>query len=102
MEHRFYLGQIISGVYDDACKFEIISLDPLKVKCLEVSKFWQNRGKKDANGNWLRTHGNFYRTWVVDEEYKLTMGNSEPRNFNFEYDLPWCSCYENGTFCHYR
>lgn len=99
MNNKFYIGQLIEG---EGVKFEVIKLEPLTVKCIEIKGFWANYGKKDTNGNWVYEHGTHRRTWVVDEEYELRLGNSDIRNFNFNFDLPWCSCYEDGTFRHYR
>jgi hypothetical protein len=92
MSSGFKLGQFCEG---EGLRFEVINLEPLKVRCLENSGWWSqyNKGLDETK----------YATWQVGEEYELYLGNSSIGNFNFKnYGLPWCSLYENGKVAHYR
>lgn len=93
-ETNFTLDQICEG---EGMKFQVINLEPLTVLCLEVEGHWKEYGR------WKGHNGQYYKTWVPGETYKLYMGNSSIRNFNFcDSRLPWCSLYENGKVAHYR
>lgn len=87
--HKFKPNQICEG---EGMKFQVVSLDPLTVLCLEVEGQWKSYAA------WQD-----HKTWIPGRTYELKMGNPDIRNFNFlPPDLPWCSVYESGDIRHYR
>lgn len=90
MTSTFELGQICKG---EGLVFEVIGIEPLRVRCLENSGRWSPE-------KYVRISS----IWKVGEEYELYFGSEAAgRNWNFrDPQLPWCSIYESGKVEHYR
>jgi hypothetical protein len=85
-DHPFTLGQMFTG--NQGIGFEVVSLDPLQVKCIEATIL----------ENW--THGPGSK-FVLGKVYSLKM-SVQGRHYNFTAQdfgkpAPWVSLIEDGS-----
>lgn len=97
---EFTIGQKLEG---DGLAFEVIQVEPVvRVKCLTVSKFWQNVHCVAMPNN----PSVMQETWVAGKEYELREATVVPEKIkNYvaaSHLLPWHIFYTNGLVQHYR
>lgn len=98
--NEFALNQILEG---DGLKFQVVQIEPVtRVKCLVVSKFWQNVHRVAMPNN----PSVMQETWVVGKEYELREATVAPEKCKSyvaaSHLLPWHIFYTNGLVLHYR
>lgn len=98
---QFTIGQKLEG---DGLAFEVVQVEPVvRVKCLEVSKFWRSiRLDVMPNNTSVRQE-----TWEVGKEYELRASNfSSTAGCNtfvaVNHLLPWHVFFTKGFVEHYR